>query len=84
MVHFPFMTPTVFVSPEISGETFLMNAFFGSKLHTRIPHWEQEQPKISARSPPNTGATNLIFSVNKIHQAGQHDGPRTSKIQAVS
>ena len=42
------------------------------------------QPKISARSPPNTGATNLIFSVNKIHQAGQHDGPRTSKIQAVS
>jgi len=37
-LHFPFMTPTLFVSPEISGETFLMNAFFGSKLHTRIPH----------------------------------------------
>jgi len=33
-LHFPFMTPTVFVSPEISGETFLMNAFFRSKLPT--------------------------------------------------
>ena len=41
------------------------------------------QPKISARNPPNTGATNLIFSLNQVPQAGHHDGPRTSKIQAV-